>query len=248
MPKSLRHRDLHALDVGSIPEGLEDRIREAREHNVVDRSLSEIVVDPEDVALDERPEQDPIQIARRGEVLAERFLNDDAGTACACRSTELLDDRSKQRGRDGEVVRGMLCASELASKCVECRRVLVVPVDVLKQSGQLVERGPVETAVLLDTVLRPRAHLVQRPARLRHPDHRNIELPALGHRLERGKDLLVREIARGSEKHERVGVCVAHIDPEVTRSLRARPSRDVRRTGSASPTATCSGSPLLRAS
>ena len=75
----LRHRDLHALDVGAIPEGLEDRIREAGEQHVVNGALAEVMVDPEDVALDERAEQDPIQVARRGEVLAEGLLDDDAG-------------------------------------------------------------------------------------------------------------------------------------------------------------------------
>ena len=68
----LRHRDLHALDVGPVPERLQDRIREAEEQHVVDGPLAEVVVDPEDVALDERAEQDPIQRARRGEVLRRR--------------------------------------------------------------------------------------------------------------------------------------------------------------------------------
>ena len=60
----LGHRDLHALDHRAIPERFEDRIREAHEQHVVDGTLAEVVIDAEDVLLDERAEQDPIQIAR----------------------------------------------------------------------------------------------------------------------------------------------------------------------------------------
>ena len=94
----LRHRDLHALDVGPVPERLEERIREAEEQHVVDGALAEVVVDPEDVALDERAEQDPIQLARRGEVLPEGLLDDDAGALRAARSRQLFHDRPKSGG------------------------------------------------------------------------------------------------------------------------------------------------------
>ena len=87
-----RHRDLHALDVGPVPERLEERIREAEEQHVVDGALSEVVVDPEDVALDERAEQDPIQIARRGEVVPEGLLDDDAGALGAAGLGQLFHD------------------------------------------------------------------------------------------------------------------------------------------------------------
>ena len=87
----LGHRDLHALDVLAVPERFEERVREAEEQHVVDRALAEVVVDPEDVALVERAEQDPVELARRGEVLAERLLDDDAGAVaqpdCASCST-----------------------------------------------------------------------------------------------------------------------------------------------------------------
>ena len=175
--------------------------------------LPEVVVDPEDVALDERAEQDPIQLARRGEVLAEGLLDDDAGAFRAARLRQLFDDRSEQRRRDRQVVRGVLGAGELAPERREGRRILVVPVDVAQQAAQLGERVAVEAAVLLDAVLRPRAQLVERPAGLGHADDRHIEVAALGHRLQRREDLLVRQIAGRSEEHERVGVCVAHRRP-----------------------------------
>ena len=77
------------------------------EQHVVNGPLPEVVVDPEDVALDESAEQDPIQLARRGEVLPERLLDDDAGAVRAPRLRQLLDDRSEQRRRNRQVVRGV---------------------------------------------------------------------------------------------------------------------------------------------
>ena len=100
----LGHRDLHALDVGSIPEGLEDGIREAREQHVVNGALSEVMVDSENVALHERTEQDPIQVARRSQVFAEWFLDDNAGPLCATRLRQLFHDRSEERRRNRQVV------------------------------------------------------------------------------------------------------------------------------------------------
>src|SRR5262249_54811604 len=46
--------------------------------------------------------------------------------------------------------------------------------------------------------------LVQGPARLCDADDRHIERAAAHHALERREDLLVREVARGAEEHERV--------------------------------------------
>ena len=194
------------------------------------------------------PSRIPIQIARRGEVLPEGLLDDDAGSFRAPRLGQLLHDRTEERGRDREVVRRVRRAAELAPERRKGRRVLVVPVDVLKQSAQLVERGTVEAAVLLDALLRPRAQLVERPAGLGHADDRHVETATLGHRLQRGEDLLVGQIARRPEKHERVGMCVAHRHPRAQAVTSWRLSRRVRRTESASPRAAGSGSPLLRAS
>jgi hypothetical protein len=207
-----RHRDLHALDVGTIPEGFHERIRKAKKEHVVNSALSEVVVDPEDVALHEHTEQDPIQFSRRDEVRAEGFLDDDAGSFRASRSSQLFDDGPEERGWDREVVRGVRCVPErAASERLERRRLSVVAVDVSKQSAQLRERVPVQPPVLLDALLRARAQLVEGPARLGDADDRHVEVAALGHRLQRGEDFLVRQIARRPEKHQRVGVCVAHL-------------------------------------
>ena len=66
------------FDVLAVPERLEERVGEAEEQHVVHRPLAEVVVDAEDVRLVEGAEQDRVQRARRGEVAAERLLDDDA--------------------------------------------------------------------------------------------------------------------------------------------------------------------------
>ena len=75
----LGHGDLHALDVIAIPERLQEGVGEAEEEHVVDRPLAEVVIDAEDRRLVEGAEQDAVELLRRGEVVAEGLLDDDAG-------------------------------------------------------------------------------------------------------------------------------------------------------------------------
>ena len=209
--------------------------------HVVDRPLPEVVVDPEDGALRELREEDPVQLLRRGEVRPERLLDDDAGVLREARRPELLDHLSEENGRDGEVVRRALRAPQLLPDGGERRRVVVVAVHVAKKARQLREGRGVEAAVLLEALLRARPHLVEAPARLRDADDGDVQAPAFQHRLERREDLLVGEVARGPEEDERVRPCGNH------RVVLTSPaSRDARRTGSASPRGACSGSPPRR--
>src|SRR3989449_8977254 len=66
--EALRHGDLHALDMVAVPDGLQERVREAEEEHVVHRPLAEVVVDAEDRRLVEAAEQRPVQRPRRGEI------------------------------------------------------------------------------------------------------------------------------------------------------------------------------------
>ena len=179
----------------------------------MDGALAKVVVDPEDVGLHEGPEEDPIQLSRRGEVLAEGLLDDDPGAVRAARSRQLLHDRSEERRRNREVVGRVLGAGELAPERLERRRILVVAVDVAEQPAQRGEGVGVEAAVLLDALSRPRLQLIEVPTRLGHADDRHVEVAALGHRLQRRKDLLEGQIAGRAEKDERVGLSVAHAVP-----------------------------------
>src|SRR5262249_44589719 len=51
--KIFRHRDLDALDVVAIPKRLDKRVRKAKDHEVIHRPLSEVVVDAKNVLFGE---------------------------------------------------------------------------------------------------------------------------------------------------------------------------------------------------
>ncbi len=102
----LGHRDLHALDVIAIPERFQERVGEAEEQHVVHRPLAQVVVDAKDVRFVEVAVENPVQLLRRSEIVAERLFDDDARARGASSLRQLLDDGFEQAGRDGKVVRG----------------------------------------------------------------------------------------------------------------------------------------------
>ena len=64
--------------------------------------------------------------------------------------------------------------------------------------------------MLLEAVVRPRPKLVQVPTRFGHADDRHVEVAAFDHRLQRRKNLLVGQIARGAEENQGVGMEITH--------------------------------------
>jgi hypothetical protein len=193
-----------------VPEGLQEGIGKTEEEHVVHRPLPEVVVDPEDRCFVEGSEQDPVELPRGGDVVAERLLDDDAGAVHTARLGELVHDQFEHHGRDGKVVRRPPGGTELFADGLERRRVLVVAIDVAQQAAQLTERRGIEPSVLLGAVLGTGLELFEVPAGLRHADDRHVEVAAFHHRLQRREDLLVREVASGAVENESVGMDVAH--------------------------------------
>src|SRR5262249_52911518 len=155
-------------------------------------------------------EQGAVQRPRRLQVAPERLLDDDACTVRASRRGKLLNDFPEQRRRDRKVECRPLRGAERLAQGLKRRRGLGVAVPVVQPARQLLERAWIETAVLLDTVARPGTQLVDAPAGPRYANHRHVEMAALRHRLQRGEYLLVRQVARGPEEHQRVGCPFAH--------------------------------------
>src|SRR5215471_742072 len=89
-------------------------------------------------------------------------------------------------------------------------RVLVIPGHVPEQAGQFGERCGIESAMSLQTVLRPCLQLVEIPVGLGHTDDRHVKIATLQHRLQRREDLLVRQVARGAEEYERITMIRSH--------------------------------------
>src|SRR5438445_3679437 len=116
---------------------------------------------------------------------------------------QLFYNRTKQRGRDRQIVRRSLSAVDFLAERLEGRRVCIVAVDIPQQTAQLLESRSIDSAVFLEAVERPGSELVEVPASLGNADDRYIEMAAFEHRLQRGKDFLVGQIARCAEEDQR---------------------------------------------
>ena len=67
--------DLHVVDRVAIPQMLEDSVAEAEGEDVLDRLLSEVVVDAEDLPLVGEADEFRVQFARAGQVVAEGLFH-----------------------------------------------------------------------------------------------------------------------------------------------------------------------------
>ncbi len=74
----LRHRDLDAVNIITVPDGLEKAVGEAEDQQVLYRFFAEIVIDAKDVVLRKRLVQGVVQFARRNQVAAEGLLQNHA--------------------------------------------------------------------------------------------------------------------------------------------------------------------------
>ena len=100
--------DLHVVNQVAVPEPLENGIGKAEHQNVLHRFLAEVMVNAADLLLVGEAGQFPVQRAGGGEVMAERFLDDDAlpgGTVLVQQpgAMDLLDDFAELAGRNGQV-------------------------------------------------------------------------------------------------------------------------------------------------
>ena len=105
---------------------------------------------------------------------------------------------------------GDVGVAHLLPQLLERGQVGVIPVNVTQELVELVEGGRIEAAVFFETVAGPLAELVEVPVRLGDADHRHVQAAAFDQRLQRGKDLLVGEIAGGAEEDKHVGTGCGH--------------------------------------
>ena len=101
----LRDRDLHVVDELTIPDRLEDAVREPQRQHVLHGLLAEVVVDAKDLVLGEVLVDDRRELPRGFEIVTERFLDDETRPALSFRAVppERTDDRGKDARRDGEI-------------------------------------------------------------------------------------------------------------------------------------------------
>jgi hypothetical protein len=74
----LRGGDLDMVDVIAIPQRFENAVGKPKDKDVLNRFFAQIVIDPIDLVLREYAENIPIERERRGQIVAERLLYDDA--------------------------------------------------------------------------------------------------------------------------------------------------------------------------
>jgi hypothetical protein len=201
----LGHRDLHVVDVVSIPDRLEERVGEAKDHEVLHGLLAEVVVDAKDVFLGEDLAQRLVERPGRSEIPAEGLLEDDARPAGAPRGAEPIDDGVEHARRGREVVHGTLRRAQRLPERRERGRLAEVALDVAQQAGELLERGGIDDARRGDARQHAGAQLLDRHPRPADADDGHVEPSASNHRLERGEDLLVGEVTGRAEEDKRVG-------------------------------------------
>ncbi len=81
-------------------------------------------------------------------------------------------------------------------------RLAIIAIDVLQQGRQPGECGFVDATMLRDALMRALLQLIERPARFRHSNDRDIQIVSLDEGLERGEDLLIRQVSRRSKKYD----------------------------------------------
>ena len=96
-PEVLGHRDLHAGHVVPVPHRLEELVGEPDVLDVEHRLLAEEVVDPQDLVFGRGGGQVGVELARRGQVVAERLLHRHPGTL----GEPGLAQGARPRGRTG---------------------------------------------------------------------------------------------------------------------------------------------------
>ena len=250
-PHRLGDRDLDMVDHLAVPDRLEDAVREPQRHQVLDGLLAEVVVDPEDLVLGEPPLHGRTQLARRGEVVAERLLDDDAGPALALAPLADLAHHHRERlRRHGEVVEpvaagparlvelvqhlshAVLAAvvGEVGRDVAHARSERLEHVGAERVAGELLHRLPHRSDELARRLLAARDADDGEPLR---------QEPAEGERVERRQQLALRQVARRAEHDERAGIRLApdaqalrkrvrrlrHYRAATTRSFSAMPAR-----------------------
>ena len=77
----LSHSNLHVVDIAAVPDRFKDSVRESKHQNVLNRLLSQIVIDAIDLMLLQAGAQTPIQSSGRIEAGTKGLLDDHAPPA-----------------------------------------------------------------------------------------------------------------------------------------------------------------------
>ena len=214
--EGLGHVDLHVVDEVAVPDRLEEAVGEAEREDVLRGLLAEKVIDPEDLLLAEHLVDLRVQRHRALEVGAERLLHDDARPLDEARVAERPHGGQRRAGRHAQVVQATTLPRERPLGLVDrrlqgldaCRERDVVedrgkgrPVGLRHRAGrELVERSARHLAEAVGVEIVERD--ADDPAGGDEPGPREME--------ETWQQLASRQVARGAEEHDELGVPRAH--------------------------------------
>src|SRR5262245_29714086 len=116
----------------------------------------------------------------------------------------MLHDGPESGRRYGEVISRALRRTELATESLEGRGIVIVAADELQQPGKLFKGARIQASMFFQAILGPGLQSLQAPPFPGDANHRDVYRAALHHRLERWKDLFVRQVSGRSEEHQRV--------------------------------------------
>ena len=204
-PEVLRHRDLHRRDVVSAPDRLEHRVREPQMDDLLDAHLPQVVIDPEELRLVDRGVQLVGERTRRGAVVAERLLDNDARTLGQPRVREPLHDRAEQERRDLEIEHGQARVSDRLCDPLVGGRVAEVAGHIRQTRREAPEHLLVELLARSDDRLaRALDETIDRPVVERHAEDRAVEQAPPLQPVQRTEGHHLRQVARDPEHHQPV--------------------------------------------
>ena len=199
----LGHGDLDVVDEVPVPDGLEHRVGEPEDEEVLDRLLAEEVVDAEHPVLGEGLVHAGVELLGGLEVATEGLLHHDPGVPVEADAGEAVDHVVEQRRRDAQVEQRPLAARHGLGQRGEGAGLAVVAAHVGHAGGQGRPHLLVDVVVLgLDRLPGVGPQLVVVPLTGSDADDGEVGPAGEGEAVERREDLLLGQVARRPEQDE----------------------------------------------
>ncbi len=201
----LEHVDGDRLDEVTVPQRFENRVGESEDQDVEHRLLAEEMIDPVDALLGVMGLHRLVELARALEVATEGLLQHDAAAIQPAGAQAIGDGREQER-RDGQVADRTLGVGDLRCDLFERLGFSIVTRHVVETIGEPLPDVFVDLLPTLDErLVSVVAQFVERPVRRGDTDHRHPE-DAVGLELvQRGEQLLLRQVTGDAEEHQGVG-------------------------------------------
>src|SRR5262249_17505641 len=99
----LSHRDLHAFNMGTVPERLQHLVGEAEEQHAMNRLFAKVMINSVNGLLVKSLQKNLIEVTGRLQVSAKRLFDNDSRVASAICVRQLLYNGPECRRRYGEI-------------------------------------------------------------------------------------------------------------------------------------------------